>query len=73
MRSRLAWRLMNAKKYLAMIGARGGRKRAEHPNRSALAKRAANARWNNAKRISIEHATHLASYPNKSPSEKQPI
>ncbi len=38
-------------KYLSEIGARGGRKRKDHPNKSELAKRAANARWT-AKRLS---------------------
>ncbi len=32
-------------KYLSEIGARGGRKRKDHPNKHELAKRAANARW----------------------------
>ncbi len=44
---------MNAiSKYLATIGAKGGRKRAAHPKRVELAKRAANTRWSNAKRLS---------------------
>ncbi len=54
-------------KYLSEIGARGGRKRKDHPNKHELAKRAANARWT-AKRLSIECATRLASNPNESHS-----
>ncbi len=43
---------MNAiSKYMSKIGKLGGEKRANHPNKSDLAKRAANTRWT-AKRLS---------------------
>ncbi len=46
MHSRLALRLMNAiSKYMSKIGKRGGSKRAQHPDKSELAKRAAEVRW----------------------------
>jgi len=62
-------------KYLQDIGARGGSKRKHHPDRKALAKRAALKRWakEHPQPLSIDHATPLASYPNKSPSVNEAV
>ncbi len=51
MHSRYGWRV-NHLEYMAKIGRVGGRKRKEHPRKSELAKRAANTRWQQAKRLS---------------------
>jgi len=62
-------------KYLSDIGKVGGSKRKDHPDRKALAKKAALKRWakEHPQPLSISHATDLASYPNESPSIKEPI
>ncbi len=55
MPSRLALCPMNAiSKYMSKIGKRGGLKRALHPNKSELAKRAADVRWT-AQRLSKQN------------------
>ncbi len=46
---------VNHIEYMAKIGREGGRKRKQHPDKSELAKRAANTRWNNAKRMSKQN------------------
>jgi hypothetical protein len=65
----------SVQEYLKEIGARGGAKRKHHPDRKAMAKRAALKRWakEHPQPLSIDHAIALASYPNNSPSIKEAI
>lgn len=45
---------MNHVKYMQLIGGKGGAKRATHPLRIEMARKAAQARWKRAKQVSCD-------------------